>query len=847
MNSKNDDINRLRTIVSKVVQPSNADPVSGQIQSPEELKQEIQRIALQITNATSGNEDILKLFPDIEMCALILAMSVLAPNGMLDNALSLAIGDIKLPPEVKSEIADKLFTYINSKYKISENLPEIIKKILFTKGSCPYIIIPENSLQEMISAKEDMSAKMQLESYTLTLSSSDFKSSQRPVYLGEVASTKVNVTHLGIESYEFDLNLDKDDRFDNDKDKDTIINLKELNIEITENFDILLANRAMKQTVHKLSKETFVNNFLDHPNQGEKRDTKIEDEIRKLFSNKVSSVGRNEIMSIKTKDEVTSEAYGEPLVIELGHNMIVPVHSMNDPTDHIGYFIPVDQYGSMIRGDSERDLNAIEQGRIYSAGSDTSNGFISKVRNSLQSMTSVVDKMRGLESIYGSIIEAGLKKKIRAGIYGNNVDIASTITENERNNLYYIMLLRTIRGKQTKLLYVPKELIVYFAVEYRENGTGKSLLEKVSVLASIRAILMFTRLNSAIKNSTPTTLLEVQIDEKEKNPKKRISEVLSLIAKSDQMSLPIGETNIMSLTDWTTQIGKVVNFNHPSLPKTKIDRQDSNTNRVMPDNELEEDIQELIIMAFYLTPELVRSGYSADFATTVAAKNLMFNRRVRFIQSLFIPKLSEFFQKIAANDMYALKIITDSINNNRDAILKEFSGESSDGITDKFKSEDNSEAYANGLARLIIDNLQAKLPVPESNEATQIENSYAKFRDDLKASLDDLFNSEAISSSVFGKFGDNISTVKAAIVMAESIRWMSENNFRTEIISIFTKKNDEGGSVLDKFMGQMAHIYEAMMPFIVKAELFKRKSDDEIDRATSPETLDKIIDKQQEG
>jgi hypothetical protein len=127
--------------------------------------------------------------------------------------------------------------------------------------------------------------------------------------------------------------------------------------------------------------------------------------------------------------------------------------------------------------------------------------------------------------------------------------------------------------------------------------------------------------------------------------------------------------------------------------------------------------------------------------------------------------------------------------------LKEFSGESSDGITDKFKSEDDSEAYANGLARLIIDNLQAKLPVPESNEATQIENSYAKFRDDLKASLDDLFNSEAISSSVFGKFGDNISTIKAAIVMAESIRWMSENNFRTEIISIFTKKNDEGGSV----------------------------------------------------
>ena len=217
----------------------------------------------------------------------------------------------------------------------------------------------------------------------------------------------------------------------------------------------------MKQTVHKLSKETFVNNFLDHPNQGEKRDTKIEDEIRKLFSNKVSSVGRNEIMSIKTKDEVTSEAYGEPLVIELGHNMIVPVHSMNDPTDHIGYFIPVDQYGSMIRGDSERDLNAIEQGRIYSAGSDTSNGFISKVKNSLQSMTSIADKMRGLESIYGSIIEAGLKKKIRAGIYGNNVDIASTITENERNNLYYIMLLRTIRGKQTKLIYVPKELIVY--------------------------------------------------------------------------------------------------------------------------------------------------------------------------------------------------------------------------------------------------------------------------------------------------------------------------------------------------------------------------------------------------
>jgi len=48
--------------------------------------------------------------------------------------------------------------------------------------------------------------------------------------------------------------------------------------------------------------------------------------------------------------------------------------------------------------------------------------------------------------------------------------------------VYTTIMSRAFSGLKTKLLYIPKNNMSYIAFEYRENGTGLSLLEKSVML-----------------------------------------------------------------------------------------------------------------------------------------------------------------------------------------------------------------------------------------------------------------------------------------------------------------------------------------------------------------------------
>lgn len=89
-----------------------------------------------------------------------------------------------------------------------------------------------------------------------------------------------------------------------------------------------------------------------------------------------------------------------------------------------------------------------------------------------------------MEEIYSHIITAKIKKRLSGGLLG---DLAAI--EEDNTDVYRVMMTRMLKKQKTKLL-LPSELVSYYAFKYRENGTGESLLETITVLSSIRAILM---------------------------------------------------------------------------------------------------------------------------------------------------------------------------------------------------------------------------------------------------------------------------------------------------------------------------------------------------------------------
>jgi hypothetical protein len=89
---------------------------------------------------------------------------------------------------------------------------------------------------------------------------------------------------------------------------------------------------------------------------------------------------------------------------------------------------------------------------------------------------------------------------------------------------------------------------------------------------------------------------------------------------------------------------------HPGLPQTKFDFETKNLQHTVPDTDFMEQLRKQTIMAHSLSPEVVDSGFSAEFATTVVANNILLSKRVLQIQEKFTPQLTDFARKLLQHD-----------------------------------------------------------------------------------------------------------------------------------------------------------------------------------------------------
>ena len=62
-----------------------------------------------------------------------------------------------------------------------------------------------------------------------------------------------------------------------------------------------------------------------------------------------------------------------------------------------------------------------------------------------------------ISDIFSDIVEQDLINRLKNGIYGSNVSIGKA------NEVYRLMLSRTLKGLYTKILYLPKEFVSYMA------------------------------------------------------------------------------------------------------------------------------------------------------------------------------------------------------------------------------------------------------------------------------------------------------------------------------------------------------------------------------------------------
>lgn len=781
------------SILSKLTRDNtNKSPNSEMLNLPDIASANYDRI--------QNNEDVVQLFPDVELCIQILTSCVISPNDMLSNKLTYIPPELKLPMELKRSLLEKIEEYIEKTYKINSNMSTILRESLFTKGAYIEAIIPEASLDDIISdykSGSGIGVGYGFEAYLNSKLTPTFN------YLGQNNRVGLSFTNEANHIVSFG-NLQET--------KNTLVfSEEELCISITDNPKVLSMRDAMLKNIEKRT--------------ARKRITKEDANYDRLdnFFRDGTKYQYKHFIQVKTKDDASRRSIGSPLVMKLPVECVLPVHATNDASKHIGYFVLLDQSGSPL--DPTQYLGQDEEYNWDQSNVESGTRFAltRKAKEAILGITKKDVRLNQLENIYSDLVESMIKKKLETGAYGDLVDIKKNA------DIFKVMFLRALRAKQTKLLFLPKELVQFYAFEYRDNGTGKSLMEKVTVLYSLRAIMLFSRLMAYIKNSTNRTTVNATLDDDEPDPEGRMEQIISETLKLRQSQFPLGIVKLNDLTTWAQHLGINYKIQGGGLPNMDISIEDGAPSKTIPDEELDRSIKEYIFMAFGLTPEVVESGYSSEFATTVVAKNLLLAKRVTRLQEQFTVMLTEHIQKLIINDNYLLDELKKIIDNNKSKLRKALKGNKEQQNIDNIKDNE----IVDYVLETYVNEITVELPQPEMFQAQSAKEAFDSYRASIDETADVVFSTEALVDEYFGAMSGKVDTIKAIFKASLLLKYITKNNYIPELTDFLTK-DDDGNPVfnaLDDYKSFATSLGESFIPFIKSSLKDKVKLDEKIQKA----------------
>ena len=797
----------------------------------------IEQISKTIMGRIEDNENIFKLFPDIELAIQIIISSILSPKDMVKSELIYRAKDSALPAQMVSKMVQYVREEIEKYYKLEDELPTILRDALFKSGSHVKAILPESAVDQLINSKTPLTTESM---YSEDIFISKDGSKVRHLgLLGDPHDKKESKRGLVFESalraraqasYNAALYTSG---FENKTDFVQVDRLKEVMakvIEVTDNFQFLkvpkLIETVNQQSVTRLTGSKLTQRVMAaeqyYQYEAQKSGKPTPGELTNMLY-KGANTDYKPFLNVPTQSNLRRKSIGRPLVMTLPSEAAIPVHVPGDVSKHIGYFVPVDIDGNPVTVDSA----AYDSGQGLSSmlQSDKSNTSLSsllteKARRNLGN-DGIVPTIEHLGELYADIVERDLMERLIKGAYGKQLQIS------RNNEIYRIMLMRTLKSQMTRLVYIPAEYITYFAFNFHRNGVGKSYLDDLSNITSLRAMVLFSKVMAKVKSSIATTHVNVTLDQRDHDPVKTIEMAKHLVAKARQQYFPHGLNRVVDLTDWIQRAGIEITFEgHPRLPETKFNFESRNTQHAMPDDDLEEIFRHQTYMHFGLSPETVDNAARADFATTIEQNSILFARRILMLSNTFTADITDYARKIISNDETILEGLT--------AILQEHKADIEGILTNEEKElfNQNPASFTTYLIQSFVEAFEVDLPKPDSTRNANQKTAIDAYEEMVDKGLNYIFSSDVLPQEFGGATNEYVDAIKSAWKAALMRRWMADNNYTPELFDI-TNRSEDGqpmANLLEMTKSYTENIMLNIVSFLNKMKASKEAANKDIDK-----------------
>lgn len=763
-----------------------------------ELRNMSERIGRDITDA----ETVMQVLPETELAATILISCILSPKDMMTTEVNYSAPEGSLPPDVAAALVDRLGKYFETDYNIKPLMSSWLKDMILHTGSYPVAVIPENAIDEVINNNRFI----KMESLSSDINSDGSIKCRgllgNPTKRGTQTVVGGKQTSISTESFNdpsrqkrpaYDSYLSLEDHFDG-KVQDTYTS-------VIDNHNLLkipqVNQKIREERVRAALGGTALEKYTDTAPE------KLSD--RELHSLLYKSTKRQyrPIDTIVTQERLNRRTVGAPLVMHLPSEAVIPVYVPGNVKQQVGFFVLIDEDGNPLTRQNPEDIYS-QMGNRMNSGGSFATAMLNKVKANISGFdTGNRQHLAYSSHVYGAMVEQDLLSRLRNGGYTNGVALAN------KPEVYRIMLARALAAQHTQMLFLPIELMTYFAFKYSPDGIGRSVLDEMKILSSLRSMLTFSNTMAAMKNSIGRTGVAIKLDETDPDPQKTIERYMHEIARTRQQAFPIGVTSPVDLTDYMQRAAFEFSFSgHPRMPDTSVEFTEKNSNYVKPDTELEEDLRKRSIQKFGLPAQVVDAGYEAEFATSIVTNNILISKNVISLQDQFVPLVEDHLHKVAMNDEGLIKDLRKIIETKYDAILRRY--EADDEMKQRFSRlvDGDKTQLKELIIREVLNDFvlgfKVSLPRPNSVSLENQAAAFDKYMETLEKALDYYVSTNILNADTIGDVSEHVDMVKENIKAYYARKYMAETGMLSEL-SELVSTDEEGKPRVDLYNVSAEH------------------------------------------
>jgi hypothetical protein len=264
------------------------------------------------------------------------------------------------------------------------------------------------------------------------------------------------------------------------------------------------------------------------------------------------------------------------------------------------------------------------------------------------------------------------------------------------------------------------------------------------------------------------------------------------IVRSRTLNFPLGVSQPADIMEFIQRAGYEWDISgHPGLPDTKFEFQQTSSNYVKPDQDLQDRLRKASIMGMSLSPETVDNGFNTEFATTAVANNILLAKRVIVTQDIFCPQLTDHMRKVAVNTESVVVAVKDILEKNfKNINLKVDDIEGLKESGEQLDEEAKKRIIISHSMHAFLNGFTVELPRPSSVTMESQLTELKAYSDMLDAALDAYLTADIFTKTTAGTVAEAGTTVRSLYKGYFMRKWMAEKNIMPELTELMNNDTD---------------------------------------------------------